>query len=282
VSTQKTERLGEDNDRKYLDEISRLPLLTREEEISLAKEIENGDEAAFERFVKSNLRLVVTLAKHYPKNRHLKFLDYVQEGNDGLITAVKKYDWRKGKFSTYGIWWIRKSIELAIKNSERTIRSPVHIAELLSQIRRATKELTDSLGRNPLTSEIAEYVGIEEEDVIMLLEGSRDTKSIQDPLSNESDSAEFGELLGDKNADCPEKITESKKIAENLQKAIDNLPEEEKRVFLLSAVEHLSTNRISKKLGVSFGMIEKIQKSAIKKLRTSEELKEFATNSLER
>ncbi|MDD5464491.1 MAG: sigma-70 family RNA polymerase sigma factor [Candidatus Moranbacteria bacterium] len=271
------EESGNDIIRKYLNEIGKQHLLTREQEVELAQKIKNGDRESFEKFVSSNLRLVVKWAKRYSKNYHLKLLDCIQEGNLGLMKGVERYDWRRGfKFSTYGSWWIRQAIQRAIKDSDRTIRLPVHMSELLSKLQRTRRELTLSLGYSPSTFEIAQHMRITEELVVRLFRKMQDTKSLQDQLSDDKDAAEFGEILEDKNSCCPEKTAELGQIAEKLKQAIGKLSQQEQQVFLLTNIENLSNKSIAEKLGIRPGKVEEIRRVAMKKLRASSELKPYS------
>lgn len=259
--------------RKYLKEIGRSCFLTRESEVELAKKIEKGDQDAFELFVVSNLQLVVSIAKRYSTACHLKFLDCVQEGNRGLLVAVRKFNWQKGfKFSTYATWWIRQSIRGAINDGDRTIRLPDHVKESHSRLLRVIAELLARFGYYPSVPEIARHMGVSEEKVITLFDGLHDTKSLQDLLSNNGDDTEFGELIEDEYTQSPEKIVELRKMAKKLQQAINDLPTIEREIFLLSNVEHLSYGEIAEKVDVDEREIQRIIDSAIKKLSISQEL----------
>jgi RNA polymerase primary sigma factor len=259
--------------RKYLKEIGRSCFLTREDEVELAKKIEKGDQDAFALFVVSNLRLVVSIAKRYSTTCHLKFLDCVQEGNGGLLVAVRKFNWRKGyKFSTYATWWIRQSIRNAIDDRDRTIRLPAHMKESITQLVKAIAKWLVRWGYYPSTFEIARHMGVSEEEVIMLFDGLHDTKSLQDLLSNDGDDTEFGELIEDRRIQSPEKAVELRRMTKKLQQAIGDLPTIERQVFLLSNMEQLPYDEIAEQMDVDEREIKKISDSAIKKLSISQEL----------
>ncbi|MFA5993322.1 MAG: sigma-70 family RNA polymerase sigma factor [Parcubacteria group bacterium] len=259
--------------RKYLKEIGRSCFLTREDEVELAKKIEKGDRDAFALFVVSNLRLVVSIAKRYSTTCHLKFLDCVQEGNGGLLVAVRKFNWRKGyKFSTYATWWIRQSIRNAIDDRDRTIRLPAHMKESITQLVKAIAKWLVRWGYYPSTFEIARHMGVSEEEVTMLFDGLHDTKSLQDLLSNDGDDTEFGELIEDRRIQSPEKAVELRRMTKKLQQAIGDLPTIERQVFLLSNMEQLPYDEIAEQMDVDEREIKKISDSAIKKLSISQEL----------
>jgi len=275
---------GDNIIRKYLNDIGWWPILSREEEIELAKKVEQGDRAAFEKFVNSNLRLVVKWAKRYSENYHLKFLDCIQEGNIGLMKGVERFNWRKGfKFSTYGSWWIKQSIQRAITDNDRTIRLPVHVNDLLSKLKKTRRELTISLGYSPSTFEIAHHMLIAEELVVKLFRKMQDTKSLHDPLSDdEGTAAEFGNILEDKSSCCPEKATQHMQIAEKLKHVIGKLSQREQKVFLLKNMEHLSNKDIADKLDMRPGKVEEVIRIAVKKLRSSMELSPYRENKRRR
>ncbi|NTW26788.1 MAG: sigma-70 family RNA polymerase sigma factor [Candidatus Moranbacteria bacterium] len=271
-----TEESGSDIARKYLNEIGAWPILTREEEIDLAQKIENGDRDAFEKFVNSNLKLVVKWAKRYCENYHLKFLDCVQEGNFGLMKGVEKFDWRRGfKFSTYGSWWIKQAIQRAIKDNDRTIRLPVHISEMLSKIWKARRELVLSLGCNPSTLQIAEHMGVPEQLVVKLFRKMCDTKSLQDQLSSDDDGTELGDLLEDKNGCCPEETAQIVQLGDKLRQSIDSLPEEQRQVVIFKCIENLPNTIIAERLGVKPGKVNEVWIRARKKLIVSKDLRKL-------
>jgi RNA polymerase primary sigma factor len=268
---------GNDIIRKYLNEIGKWSILTREEEVELSQKIEKGDREAFEKFVNSNLRLVVRWAKRYSENNHLKLLDCIQEGNIGLMKGVEKFSWQRGfKFSTYGSWWIRQAIRRAIDDNDRTIHLPVHMSDLLLKLKRTRGELMLLLGYNPSTFEIAQHMQITEELVIKLFSGMHNPKSLQDKLSGDKDAAELGDILEDKNICCPEKNAEHGQMTEKLRQAINDLSEKERQVFLLTNIECLSSKAIADRLGIRPGKVDEIRRIAMKKLRVSRELSSYS------
>ena len=191
-----TEGTVSDPVRMYLKEIGRIPLLNFEQEISLAKRVEKGDKEAKSILVNSNLRLVVSIAKKYV-GRGLTLLDLIQEGNQGLIRAVEKYDWRRGyKFSTYATWWIRQSITRAIADQARTIRIPVHMVENINRFLRASRKLMQELGREPTPEEVAKVLGIEPEKALEIIKISQEPASLESPVSDEEDSR-LGDFIHD-------------------------------------------------------------------------------------
>ena len=192
----------EDPVRMYLKEIGKVPLLSAEEEIELAKRMENGDEAAKKRLAEANLRLVVSIAKRYV-GRGMLFLDLIQEGNLGLIKAVEKFDYRKGyKFSTYATWWIRQAITRAIADQARTIRIPVHMVETINKLIRVSRQLLQELGREPTPEEIADKMDMSVERVREILKISQEPVSLETPIGEEEDS-HLGDFIQDDNVPVP-------------------------------------------------------------------------------
>ena len=182
--------------RLYLREIAETPLLTHVQEIDLAKRVENGDLQAVQRFVRANLRLVVSIAKRYV-NRGLTLLDLIQEGNIGLMRAVQKYDWRKGfRFSTYATWWIRQAITRAIADQSRTIRLPVHMGDSISRYRKTLNLLAQELGRQPTPEEVAEAMVVAPEKIHQIVQAAQRTISLETPIGNEDDTS-LGDLIAD-------------------------------------------------------------------------------------
>ncbi|HYI25741.1 MAG TPA: sigma-70 family RNA polymerase sigma factor, partial [Thermomicrobiales bacterium] len=182
--------------RLYLREIAETPLLTHNQEIDLAKRVENGDLQAVQQFVRANLRLVVSIAKRYV-NRGLTLLDLIQEGNIGLMRAVQKYDWRKGfRFSTYATWWIRQAITRAIADQSRTIRLPVHMGDSISRYRKTLNMLAQELGRQPTPEEVAEAMAVAPEKIHQIVQAAQRTISLETPIGNEDDTS-LGDLIAD-------------------------------------------------------------------------------------
>src|SRR3954464_10920080 len=212
----------------FLNEVRRWPLLTAEEEVELAKRIENGDAEAKERMINSNLRLVVSLAKRY-QGQDLPLLDLIQEGILGLIRAAEKFDWRRGyKFSTYATFWIRQAIQRGIANKARTIRIPVHIGQRERKIARVQRELQAELGREPTDEEVAEAADISVADIDEVRDTQRTVTSLDRPVGEEGDTS-YGDLMPSE-APEPEEEVEVSLRSEALQRALDQLPEREREV----------------------------------------------------
>src|SRR4051794_33261969 len=215
----------------FLNEVRRYPLLTADEEVELAKQIERGDTEAKERMINSNLRLVVSLARKY-QGQDLPLLDLIQEGILGLIRAAEKFDWRRGyKFSTYATFWIRQAIQRGIANKSRTIRVPVHIGQRERTIARVSRELRAQLGREPTDEEVAEAAGITVQDIEEVRDTQRTVTSLDRPVGEEGESS-FGDLLPS-DALEPEEEVDISLRSEALQRALDQLPEREREVVKL-------------------------------------------------
>jgi RNA polymerase primary sigma factor len=216
----------------FLKGIGKVRLLTAQEEVYLARRIERGSFEAKQRMVESNLRLVVSIAKHY-RNQGLPFLDLIQEGTLGLVRATEKYDYRRGfKFSTYATWWIRQAIARALADKARTIRIPVHIVEKLNRIGRAERKLVTGLGREPTIEEIAEVTGIEPEEVEAIKRSAQAPISLEKPVGEEEQS-EFGQLIADERAESPYERAVEILTTEALREALENLSYRERRVLEL-------------------------------------------------
>src|SRR5690554_3325653 len=215
--------------RMYLKEIGRVPLLTAEEEVELAKRIEQGDEEAKRRLAEANLRLVVSIAKRYV-GRGMLFLDLIQEGNLGLIKAVEKFDFRKGfKFSTYATWWIRQAITRSIADQARTIRIPVHMVETINKLIRVSRQLLQELGREPLPEEIAEVMNISEERVREILKIAQEPVSLETPIGEEDDS-HLGDFIEDQDVQAPAEAAAFELLKEQLDDVLETLTPREKKV----------------------------------------------------
>ena len=214
----------EDPVRMYLKEIGKVPLLSAEEEIELAKRMENGDEAAKKRLAEANLRLVVSIAKRYV-GRGMLFLDLIQEGNLGLIKAVEKFDYRKGyKFSTYATWWIRQAITRAIADQARTIRIPVHMVETINKLIRVSRQLLQELGREPTPEEIAKEMDMSVERVREILKISQEPVSLETPIGEEEDS-HLGDFIQDDNVPVPAEAAAQTLLKEQLDEVLDGISE---------------------------------------------------------
>ncbi|KKT73647.1 MAG: RNA polymerase sigma factor [Candidatus Collierbacteria bacterium GW2011_GWB1_44_6] len=256
--------------RMYLKEIGRIPLLKREQEISLAQKVERGDKRAKDMLTKSNLRLVVSIAKKY-MGRGMSFLDLIQEGNKGLIRAVEKYDWTKGfKFSTYATWWIRQAITRAIADQARTIRIPVHMVETINKLIRTQRKLMQDLGREPTDEEVAEELETTPEKVREILKIAQKTTSLETPIGDDEDSL-LGDFIPDERQATPYEATSRQLMHENLEEALGSLTERESKVlrmrFGLAGDKPLTLEEVGKVFGVTRERIRQIESKALRKLR---------------
>ncbi len=221
----------EDPVRMYLKEIGKVPLLSADEEIELAKKMELGDEEAKKRLAEANLRLVVSIAKRYV-GRGMLFLDLIQEGNLGLIKAVEKFDYRKGyKFSTYATWWIRQAITRAIADQARTIRIPVHMVETINKLIRVSRQLLQELGREPTPEEIAKEMNMPEERVREILKISQEPVSLETPIGEEEDS-HLGDFIQDDNVPVPADAAAFTLLKEQLVEVLDTLTDREQTTVM--------------------------------------------------
>ena len=222
----------EDPVRMYLKEIGKVPLLTAEEEVDLAKRMAEGDESAKKRLAEANLRLVVSIAKRYV-GRGMLFLDLIQEGNLGLIKAVEKFDYHKGfKFSTYATWWIRQAITRAIADQARTIRIPVHMVETINKLIRVSRQLLQDLGREPTPEEIAAELDMPVDRVREILKISQEPVSLETPIGEEEDS-HLGDFIQDDNVPVPAEAAAQTLLKEQLDEVLDTLTEREQKVLRL-------------------------------------------------
>jgi RNA polymerase primary sigma factor len=256
--------------RMYLKEIGKVPLLTAEEEVTLAQQIEKGSEAARRRLIESNLRLVVSIAKKYI-NRGLSFLDLIQEGNQGLMRAVEKFDWRRGyKFSTYATWWIRQAITRAIADQARTIRIPVHMVETMNKVFKTSHLLAQKLGREPTTKEIAKEVDLPEEKVNDIYRISQNTTSLAAPVGDEDDSF-LGDFIEDVTSPSPYEETSKELLKESISEVLHTLDEREAKVlelrFGLSGQPPKTLEEVGKIFGVTRERIRQIEAKALRRLR---------------
>ena len=267
--------------RMYLKEIGRVPLLSAEEEVELAQRIEAGDEAAKDKLVEANLRLVVSIAKKYV-GRGLTFLDLIQEGNIGLIKAVEKFDYTRGyKFSTYATWWIRQAVTRALADQSRTIRIPVHMVETINKTIRVSRQMLQELGREPKPEELAEEMGMDVERVRDILKLSQEPVSMDSPVGEEEDS-HLGDFIKDESAQVPADAAAFVMLKEELAKAMDTLTEREKQVLILRFGLQDGRARTLEEVGYEFNVtrerIRQIEAKALRKLRhpsRSKKLKDF-------
>jgi len=259
----------------FMNEIGRYPLLTKEEEVELAKRVERGDAEAKERMINSNLRLVVSIAKRY-QGHGLSLLDLVQEGIIGLIRAVEKFDWRKGfKFSTYATWWIRQAVQRGVANKSREIRVPVHIVEREQRITRAERQLTPKLGRTPTDEELAEAARITPTQVREVREAARAVTSLDRPIGEESGTT-FQDLVAGEEESTEQEVTVSL-AQEALHDALDDLPAREREVLKLryglnGDRDPASLEEIGRRLGVTRERVRQIEADALERLAVSREI----------
>jgi RNA polymerase primary sigma factor len=258
-----------------LNEISRYPLLTKEEEVELAKRIERGDQEAKDRLINSNLRLVVSIAKKY-QAADLTLLDLIQEGIFGLIRAAEKFDWRRGfKFSTYATWWIRQSVERGIANKARQIRVPVHILQREHKIQRAERKLTVELGRQPTDEELAQASGLPVRQVRDVRSAARAVTSLDRPVG-ETDEATLGDLLESEER-SPDELVEVSLREDTVRKAVADLPDTERTVVKLryglnGHPDPKSVADVERQLGLSREDVRRIERTALAQLARMREL----------
>ena len=260
----------EDPVRMYLKEIGKVDLLSAEDEIELAKRMEQGDEEAKKKLSEANLRLVVSIAKRYV-GRGLLFLDLIQEGNLGLIKAVEKFDYRKGyKFSTYATWWIRQAITRAIADQARTIRIPVHMVETINKLIRVSRQLLQELGREPSPEEIAEVLKMPEERVREILKISQEPVSLETPIGEEEDS-HLGDFIQDDNVPVPADAAAATLLREQLDEVLSTLTEREQKVlrlrFGLDDGRQRTLEEVGREFNVTRERIRQIEAKALRKLR---------------
>ncbi len=267
--------------RMYLKEIGRVPLLTAQQEIVLAKRMENGDVNAQLELAEANLRLVVSIAKRYV-GRGMQFLDLIQEGNLGLIKAVEKFDYNKGyKFSTYATWWIRQAITRAIADQARTIRIPVHMVETINKLIRVSRQLLQEYGREPTAEEIAEKMDIPVERVREIMKTAQEPVSLETPIGEEEDS-HLGDFIEDHDAQAPADVASFTLLKEQLAEVLGTLTQREKEVlklrFGLDDGKARTLEEVGKNFHVTRERIRQIEAKALRKLRhpsRSKKLKDF-------
>ena len=255
---------------KYLQEIGRIPLLTPQQEIALAGKIKNGDTAARERMINANLRLVVTIARDYT-NLGLPLLDLISEGNIGLTKAVERFDPAKGaKLSTYAMWWIKQSIKRALANQSKTIRLPVHLVDKLAKVRRVSLQMSDELGREPTDEELGEELGIVTEKVSRLKSIGIRPASL-DAAIGADDSTEFGESVGDEEAQTPFELLRDRNLLDEMDGLLDVLDKREMKIisqrFGLDGGSPKTLENVAKNFGITRERIRQLQNIALAKLR---------------
>lgn len=267
--------------RMYLKEIGTVPLLTADEEIEIAKQMEEGNEEAKKKLAEANLRLVVSIAKRYV-GRGMLFLDLIQEGNLGLIKAVEKFDYRKGyKFSTYATWWIRQAITRAIADQARTIRIPVHMVETINKLIRISRQLLQEYGREPTPEEIAKAMGITESKVREIIKVAQEPVSLETPIGEEEDS-HLGDFIEDEQAPAPAEAASHTLMKEQLWDVLDTLTPREEKVlrlrFGLDDGHQRTLEEVGKEFKVTRERIRQIEAKALRKLRhpsRSKKLKDY-------
>lgn len=267
--------------RMYLKEIGKVPLLTADEEIELAKRMAEGDEEAKKRLCEANLRLVVSIAKRYV-GRGMLFLDLIQEGNLGLIKAVDKFDYTKGfKFSTYATWWIRQAITRSIADQARTIRIPVHMVETINKLIRVSRQLLQTYGREPSPEEIAEEMGITVEKVREIQKIAQEPVSLETPIGEEEDS-HLGDFIPDEDVPAPAEAAAFSMLKEQLVEVLDTLTEREQKVlklrFGLEDGRARTLEEVGKEFDVTRERIRQIEAKSLRKLRhpsRSKKLKDY-------
>src|ERR671939_1144426 len=266
---------AEDAVRLYLRSIGRVPLLTREDEVRLAKRIEQNDMAAKNSLIEANLRLVVSIAKRYT-GRGLTLLDLIQEGNLGLIRAVEKFDWRRGfKFSTYATWWIRQGITRALADQSRTIRIPVHMVERMNRVGRARRALIQKNNREPTPEEIAREVEMSPQQVEDILELGREPVSLETPVGPAEGETRLADFIEDDASEAPIEQVSSTMRQRDLEAALRSLQWRERRVlelrYGLSSEEPMTLEAIGSEVGVTRERVRQIESRTLSKLKNSRE-----------
>jgi len=272
----------EDNDngfQLYLREIGEYPLITVEEEVKLARRIKRGDKEARAIMIRSNLRLVVKIARDY-SNFGLPLLDLISEGNIGLMKAVERFDPKKGgKLSTYAAWWIKQSIKRALANQSKTIRLPVHLVDKIAKLRRVSNQMTEELGREPTDEELAEEVGMGASKVAALKSAAIRPTSLDQPINDEESTA-LGDIIGDEDAMNPYEALRDKDLRDEVGDLLDVLDERERRIinsrFGLDGQKLKTLEEVGEKFGVTRERIRQVQNIALNKLRRALNKKELS------
>jgi RNA polymerase primary sigma factor len=259
-----------DSVRSYLREISTVSLLSAADEVRLAKLIERGDQRAKDALIEANLRLVVSIAKRHV-GRGLTLLDLIQEGNLGLIRAVEKFDWRKGfKFSTYATWWIRQAISRAITDQGKTIRIPVHMADVMNRVTSTKRKLAQELGRDPTPAEIGQMLDMKPEKVQEVERLTRETVSLEAPVGDTE--ASLGDFIEDEEAEHPERIAADTMMKRDLRRVLDSLSERERRIlelrYGLTGHDPMTLEQVGKHLGVTRERIRQMELKTLRRLES--------------
>jgi RNA polymerase primary sigma factor len=264
---------GEDAVRTYLRTIGRVPLLTREDEVRLAKRVEQNDMASKNALIEANLRLVVSIAKRYT-GRGLTLLDLIQEGNLGLIRAVEKFDWRRGfKFSTYATWWIRQAITRALADQSRTIRIPVHMVERMNRVARTRRALLQKLGREPTSEEIGELLEMPAKKVEEIVKLGQEPVSLEAPVGSDDGDASLGDFIEDSALDRPLEVVANRMRDADIQRVLDELPWRERRVielrYGLGDEDPMTLEDIGVQVGVTRERVRQIEAKTLAMLKAS-------------
>src|SRR4051794_801294 len=264
---------GQDAVRMYLRTIGRVPLLTRQDEVRLAKRVEMNDMSAKNALIEANLRLVVSIAKRYT-GRGLTLLDLIQEGNLGLIRAVEKFDWRRGfKFSTYATWWIRQAITRALADQSRTIRIPVHMVERMNRVARTRRALLQKLGREPSTEEIGELLEMQPKKVEEILKLGQEPVSLEAPVGSDDGDASLGDFIEDSALDRPLEVVANRMRDADIQRVLDTLPWRERRVielrYGLGKEDPMTLEDIGQEVGVTRERVRQIESKTLAMLKSS-------------
>jgi RNA polymerase primary sigma factor len=265
------ERNSDNGIKIYLREIGKIPLLTKKDEIELAERIKKGDEEARDKMIRSNLRLVVKIAHDY-SNLGLPLLDLISEGNIGLMKAVERFDPEKGgKLSTYAAWWIKQSIKRALANQGKTIRLPVHLVDKISRLKRTALQMSEELGREPTSEELAERMGITLKKLVQLRTVSTRPASLDAPIGDE-DSTEFIEIVGDKDAPTPFEVLREKLLRYDINRFLNHLDEREAEIirlrFGLDGEKPRTLEEVGEVFNVTRERVRQIQNIALRKLRS--------------
>src|SRR5687767_1776501 len=261
-----------DSLQQFLDGIAKTPLLTADEEISLAKRIERGDLDAKDHMTRANLRLVVSIAKRY-RNQGLPFLDLIQEGSIGLVRAVEKFDFRKGfKFSTYATWWIRQAISRAIADKGRTIRIPIHIDNILKKLDGAQRKLEADGDRDPTIEEIAAMAGVDPVEADVIMRAAQQLVSLDKPVGDDADAAQFGDLIPDEATPSPFEAAVESLTNQRLREVLDHLSYRDRRIielrFGLDGDQGRTLDQVAKMFGLTRERTRQIEEAALRKLST--------------
>jgi len=270
-----------DSVQMYLKEIGRIPLLTAAQEKELARKIEAGDEEARKQLARSNLRLVVSIAKRYiNRTSNLTILDLIQEGNLGLFKAVEKFDWRRGfKFSTYATWWVRQAVTRALADQARTIRIPVHMVESISKYHQISRRLTQDLGRDPLAEEIAAEMGLDVTKIRHMQKIAQDTVSLEAPVGDDDEDSTLGEFIEDEQILSPDQQVQRRILKDHVKEIlVDLTPREQKILEMRFGLEEGITHtleEVGKEFGVTRERIRQIEAKALEKIRQHKKLKKL-------